>query len=84
MKAPSKRWIATVHYKCDRLGQLDVDYGVDDLEAVHLLITNGPGYAAVTFIEVNLNPHHPDVVISLETLARSPEKVEARKELDEQ
>jgi len=52
----TKKWIATVHYTSSALGDLDVDFGVDDLAAVHVLIVNGPGYEAVKYIEVELNP----------------------------
>lgn len=52
----TKKWIVTVHYTSSELGNLDVDFGVDDLEAVHLLIVNGPGYDAVRYVEIERNP----------------------------
>lgn len=70
-----KPWIATVHFTSE-LGNLDVDYGVDHLETLDALIRQGPGYAAVKFIEVIRNPHFSDLPKTIEELARTSESID--------
>ena len=64
-----RKWIATVYYKSETLGGIDVDFGVDDLEVLHHLIVSGPGYLAVSHIEISRNPHYQDDLRSIEQIA---------------
>lgn len=64
-----KRWVATVHYASE-LGDLDVDYGVDQLDDVHTLIMQGHGYECVRYIEVNRNPHYVETIFTIEDKVR--------------
>jgi hypothetical protein len=82
-----KRWIATVYYACEQLGNIDVDYGVDDLAQVHVLIMRGPGYAAVKFTTIHRNPAFDHELMTLEELAENdpyePPAAAERQQLDE-
>lgn len=49
-----KRWIATVTYRNDTIGSLDVDYAIDELSEIELIVEQGPDWNAIEKIEIQL------------------------------
>lgn len=66
MPHKTKVWIATVTYSSE-LGNLDVDYGVNDLEDLHAVIKQGTGYGVILSILVERNPA---MIIDIPTIER--------------
>jgi hypothetical protein len=68
----TRKWVATVCYN-SKLGNLDVDYHLNDLADLQVLIEQGPGYEAVNYIHVE-QIAKPVVVPTMEELLEKRQK----------
>jgi hypothetical protein len=77
MPGTRKKWIISTVFASD-LGDIDVDFVVDDLEHAHQLIMRQVGgYKSVKSMKVERNPLHPKVPTTIEELAACSTKAES-------
>jgi hypothetical protein len=72
-----KKWIISAIFASD-LGDIDVDFAVDDLEHAHqLIMRQKDGYQAVKGVMVQRNPMHHEAPRTIEELAACSTKAES-------
>lgn len=53
--AETARWKATVYYRSDDLGLVDVEYGIEEIEELQDIVERGPDWNTIDRIVVTLD-----------------------------
>ncbi len=54
-RAETARWKATIYYRSDDLGFVDVEHGIEELEELQDIVERGPDWNAIDKIVVTLD-----------------------------
>lgn len=54
-RAETARWKATIYYRSNTTGIVDVEHGIEELEELHDIVERGPDWNTIDRIEIVLD-----------------------------
>lgn len=54
-RAETARWKATIYYRSDELGTIDVEHGIEELDELYDIVERGPDWNTIDRIVVVLD-----------------------------